>query len=121
MELSVRLGVAKAADLNCEVTWAMSIARYMEADKGHKALCPLSEVHTMAGSSGYTGDGQPPLIRAILASEQRMVALLIQRGADTNQPVAEWRGESSAETTPMTIALRKLRQQQHQTLVQASF
>ena len=78
------------------------------------------EVHTMAGSSGYTGDGQPPLIRAILASEQGMVALLIQRGADPNQPVAEWRGESSAETTPMAIALRKLRQQQHQSLVQAS-
>ena len=67
----------------------------------------------MAGSSGYTGDGQPPLIRAILASEQRMVALLIQRGADPNQPIADWRGEPEAGTTPLMVALRKQQQQCH--------
>ena len=33
---TLRLGVAKATDLNCEVTWAMSIARYMEALYVHR-------------------------------------------------------------------------------------
>ena len=33
---TLRLGVAKATDLNCEVTWAMSIARYMEALYAHR-------------------------------------------------------------------------------------
>eukprot|EP01043_Picozoa_sp_COSAG02_P017826 COSAG02_NODE_817_length_16825_cov_49.127646_17_plen_593_part_00 len=69
------------------------------------------EVHTM-GSSGCTGDGQPPLMRAVVAGEQSMVALLIQRGADPNQPIADWRGEPEAGTTPLMVALRKQQQQQ---------
>ena len=34
--LALSLWVAKATDLNCEVTWAMSIARYMEALYAHR-------------------------------------------------------------------------------------
>ena len=47
---TLRLGVAKATDLNCEVTWAMSIARYMEALYAHRPNVAIQKVSTAPGT-----------------------------------------------------------------------
>lgn len=69
------------------------------------------EVITM-GTSGNTGDGQSPLIRAVLTGDVGMAALLLARGADPNLLLAEWTesvGGSHSRVTPLMLALEQVR------------